>query len=239
MKKNLILVCLALSFGSAVQANLLANGNLDKTYLDQITTSLFLPKPKDWSASGSRAITGPYKDEFSSESWAGPAPTPVTTDGNGGTDQGLFFKPFTGSTTDGAATGNLFQDVAATVGTTYMLTGWAGAEANAQMRDAVFAVEFLDASGGIIGSNVLSLMPTLKTANGEAFSYKKYSVLGTAPAGSVKVRSRVSMIDAMSNPNGGGQAFVVDDFELVAVPEPSSVAVIALGGMFLARRRRK
>ena len=227
------------------------NGNLDATIATEIVPAFFLPKPTVWTNTGTRAITGPYEDEMSSEPWAGPAPTPVTADGNGlptpdGCDRGLdcavFFKPFSGSATNGAATGHLFQDNPGTPGMKYILTGWAGAEANALMADAVFAVEFLD-GGGIeipLSGAELSLLPTLTTPNGEAFNYKKYTVSATAPGGTAFVRARASMIDGMSNPLGGGQAFVIDDFRLVCVPEPATVAlslIAALGVVGLIRRR--
>ena len=58
------------------------NGNLDLTYAaGNCSAGFFLPKPAIWQNDGSRTITGPYEDEMSSEPWAGPAPTPVTTDG--------------------------------------------------------------------------------------------------------------------------------------------------------------
>lgn len=224
---------------SFAQANLLMNGNLDATYQQEIVPGFSLPKPAHWQNVGVRTIAGPFEDEMSSEPWAGPAPTPVTTDGAMGDDWGVFFKPFTGSAANGAATGHLYQDVAATPGLTYTLTGWAGGEANAMMRDAQFAIEFLDVTGAIIGGNVLSLMPNLLTPNGQAFNYKQYSLQATAPAGAVMVRARASMIDAMNNPNGGGQAYVVDDFDLQAVPEPATMAVLGLGSLFLVRRKRK
>ena len=78
-------VCLS-AFTSNVQAqNLLTNGNLDQTYPQVIVDNappgagpedFFLPKPLGWVNEGTRAITGPYEDELSSEPWAGPAPTP-------------------------------------------------------------------------------------------------------------------------------------------------------------------
>ena len=238
MKNKLALVGMAVVACTAAQADLLINGNLDKTYLQKINDTLFLPKPKNWVNDGTRANNGAYEDEMSSEPWAGPAPTPVTTDGAAGDDWAAFFKPFSGNATDGKATGHLYQDVAATAGMRYTLTGWAGGEANALMDDAVFALEFLDSSGAIIDSNVLSLLPTLTVDNGKSFRYKQYSVSASAPNGAVKVRSRVSMIGAMSNPLGGGQAFVADDFELTAVPEPSTFIALGIGAALVARKRR-
>src|SRR5215213_9506805 len=72
-------------------AELLTNGTLDETYQQEVAPGLFLPKPANWVNVGTRAISGPYEDEMSSEAWAGPAPTPVTTD-----DNGVFFKAFSG-----------------------------------------------------------------------------------------------------------------------------------------------
>src|SRR5262245_35068645 len=115
------------------------NGNLDLTHATEVVPGFFLPKPNVWIYQGSRSISGPYQDGLSSEPWAGPAPTPVTTDGNlnppppegtGGPDGAVFFKAFTGNQTDGAANVNISQSFTAFPGTTYTLDGWAGAEAN-------------------------------------------------------------------------------------------------------------
>ncbi|MCW5937498.1 MAG: hypothetical protein KIT11_09355 [Fimbriimonadaceae bacterium] len=212
------------------QANLLANGDLDVTYQQEILPGFFLPKPHIWQNVGTQSISGPYEDEMSSEPWAGPAPTPETTNGfdvtnndPNGLDWGVFFKPFTGNVANGTATGHLFQDVPGTAGTGYMLTGWAGAEANATMRDAVLAIDFLDANRNVIVSNERSILADLFIENGERFNYKKYSVSATAPAGTAFVRARISMLDATASPNGGGQAFVCDDFDLTATGSTATI----------------
>ena len=229
---------------------LLTNANLDKCYAQEITPGFFLPKPRNWQNVGSRTITGPYEDEMSSEPWAGPAPTPVTTDGDAnppdgigiGNDGAVFFKPFSGGASDGPATGHLFQDVPATVGTIYRLTGWAGAEANSLMAGAEMAVEFVNAAGTVIpgSSTTLNLLPTLTTPNGQPFSYKQYTVLSSAaPVNAASVRARVSMIGGQPNPAGGGQAYVVDDFSLTVIPEPASLGALALAAVALPRRRQR
>jgi hypothetical protein len=224
------------------------NGNLDRTHAVEIVPGFFLPKPEVWQNVGVRAISGPYEDELSSEPWAGPAPTPVTADGLlnpphpegcGGPDCGVFFKPFTGNANDGAATGHLYQDVPGTPGLKYTLTGWAGAEANYLGR-SVFAIDFLDGASNPISSEELDITASLFVDNGEAFDYKQYMVMGIAPPGTAFVRARVSMLDAMANPAGGGQAYVVDDFTLTAVPEPASILLGLLGALglvALVRRR--
>jgi hypothetical protein len=224
--------------------DLLFNPHLDFCEAVEIVAGFFLPKPLGWVNAGSRSIAGPYEEELSSEPWAGPAPTPVTTNGNanppspggcGGPDCGVFFKPFSGNTTSGLATGHLYQDNLGRPGVTYRLTGWAGAEANALMGSAEFAIEFLNASSNVIGGSVLDLIAArLFFDNGEPFDYKQQTVIATAPANTVTVRVRASMIDASANPAGGGQAFVVDDFDLSVLPsvrpEFTSITVLSPGG---------
>ena len=236
--------------GSLAHATLLTNGNLDLTHAVEILPGFFLPKPNSWENVGTRAITGPYEDEMSSEPWAGPAPTPVTADGVlnpphpdgcGGPDCAVFFKAFSGNAVNGAMTGHLYQDVAGSPGLEYTLTGWAGAEMNLLAGGAVFALDFLDGFGVLLDSTTLNLLPTLFVPNGQPFQYKQYSLSAFAPPGTAIVRSRVSLIDGLSNPAGGGQAFVVDDFTLEAaeVPEPATGALVGLGLACLARMRRR
>jgi hypothetical protein len=222
----------------------LSNGTLDATIPFEITPGFFLPKPDDWENIGTRTLTGPYEDEMSSEPWAGPAPTPVTTEHvpiSEGGDFAVFFKPFSGGGTNGPATGTLQQAVPGTPGLKYTLTGWAGAEANAMMADAVLAIDFLGSGGGVLTSASRSLLPDLLVANGQPFNYKQYMVMGVAPAGTTQVRARVGMVDAVNNPAGGGQAFVVDDFTLTAgaVPEPATAGLLACGLTTLAALRRR
>ena len=219
---------------AASAADLLSNGNLDQTYQQEIVPGLFLPKPDLWVNVGSRSIGGPYEDELSSEPWAGVAPTPETVG-----DQGVFFKAFTGSVANGPATAHLYQDVPATPGVTYMLSGWAGAEANYLATRSLFAIDFLDSGNSVIGSTEVDLAG-LFVDNGLSFDYKQYTVTATAPANTANVRARVSMIDGISNPAGGGQAFVVDDFQLTVVPEPTTVALGLMGllGLLVVRARK-
>jgi hypothetical protein len=245
----------AVAAGLAHAQNLLTNGNLDLTQATVIvdnpepTADFFLPKPQVWQNIGTRTISGPYEDEMSSEPWAGPAPTPVTTDGNsnpphpegcGGPDCGVFFKPFSGNATNGAATGHLQQAVPGLPGKRYELRGWAGAEPNF-LGEGVFAIDFLNSGGNPIGSVELNLNAAgLLTDNGQPFDYKQYVVAGISPAGTTSVRARASMLNAMGNPAGGGQAFVVDDFTLLQIPEPTGLAIsmiAVLGSMGLVRRR--
>jgi len=240
-------VCAVWACTLPVQANLLTNGNLDHTAAVEIVPGFFLPKPTSWVNEGFRTISGPYEDEMSSEPWAGPAPTPVTTDGNanpphpegcGGPDCAVFFKAFSGNVANGAATGHLYQDVPATPGLEYTLTGWAGAEPNLMVAGAEFALEFLNAGGGIIGGATVDLLPNLFIDNGQPFDYKQYTVSAIAPIGTTMVRARASMLGGTPNPAGGGQAYVIDDFVLV-VPEPATGVALGIVGALLCVRRKR
>ena len=130
-RRGTFLAALACLSSPASAQNLLTNGNLDKTVETEIVPGFFLPKPRFWENVGTRLFGGPYEAEMSSEPWVGPAPTPVTTDGTGqaapegcgGTDCGVFFKPFSGNIANGPATGHLYQDVPATPGVRYSLSG--------------------------------------------------------------------------------------------------------------------
>lgn len=242
MKRILSLSVLALGLCgiSSANANLLLNGSLDLTQPVEIVPGFFLPKPTNWVNEGFRSITGPYEDEMSSEPWAGPAPTPVTTGGELGQDYAVFFKAFSGNGANGAMTGHLYQDVIATPGMSYTLTGWAGAEANLLASGAELALEFFDSGNSLIQSSTTSLFPSIFVDNGQPFNYKQFTVSGIAPVNTAYVRSRVSILNGIPNPAGGGQAFVVDDFELTAVPEPGSTAlgVLSVLGAFALRSRK-
>jgi hypothetical protein len=215
-------------------ANELSNGLLDATSISSQVSAT----PTGWIVNASRAISGPFNDGASSEGFANFADP-------GG--QGLFFKPFQGNPANGNITVHLFQDNPGTPGMQYTLTGFAGAEANysglipASPTRSELAVEFLNAGSLVIGGSVLDLQAAgLGTPNGNPFGYAQYTVMATAPAGTASVRARASTINGFNNPLGGGQAFVVDAFELTAIPEPSTIAlgiVCLLCAAAFARRR--
>lgn len=242
MKRNLqTVLALAVANGllattnAVAQLNYLVNGHLDDTYSQEIVPGFSLPKPAGWVNVGLRTLSGAYEDEMSSEPWAGPAPTPATVG-----DMAVFFKPFTGNLSGGdLATGRLYQDVPAIPGATYTLTGWAGAEANysglipGSVTRSLMGLSFYDSGNNLLRSSMLDLAANgLGVANGQPFNYRQFTVTDIAPAGSAYVRVEAAMFDAYSNPAGGGQAFVVDDF--VLIPEPASAALAGLGVALLA-----
>lgn len=210
----------------------LRNGLLDVTSVSSQT----LATPTDWTVNAFRTLFGPFNDGASSEAFA-------NVEAPGG--QGLFFKPFQGTPSD-ALTVHFFQDNPGTPGLQYTLTGFAGTEANysgfipGSTTRSEFALEFLNAASVLIGGTVLDLETVgLGTPNGNPFNYAQYTVRATAPAGTASVRARASMIDGFNNSAGGGQAFVVDAFELTAVPEPTTGLFIGLSLFGFATIRRR
>lgn len=229
----------ALALGQSVYAQeLLTNGSLDAIGANgQVGNS-----PDAWVVDATRAITGAYNDGLASEPWAGPAPTPTTgiPPTNAG-DFGVFFKSFTGNDANGPATVSLIQHNPAMPGLVYTLTGWAGGEPNFMRTATTFSIQFLNGAT-LLSTATLELDATLLVDNGELFDYKEYALSAVSPATTDTVRVAASMIAGVMNPAGGGQAFVVDDFSLTAVPvpEPATMALLGLSvvGCMAVRRRR-
>lgn len=70
------------------------------------------------------------------------------------------------------------------------------------------------------------------------WNWTPYVVTKVAPAGTTTVRARVTVLNGFYNVDPG-QAFIVDDFTLQSVPEPTSLALIslAIGGLAVIRQR--
>jgi hypothetical protein len=235
MKRLLTLIAaLGLAaWGTGVaNANLLSNPNLDTTSIGpQINAT-----PTGWSVSSSKTISGTNSDGCSAETFAN------VCCANG---FGLFFKAFQGVQASGDYINVLFfQDNPGIPGGKYTLSGYAAAEANYCGRfntnspapQSLFVVQFLNSGGTVLASNVFDLaaagLPTGVGAVATIFTTPQF----TAPAGTATVRAGASMLNGYGT--SGGQAFIVDVFDLeVEVPpgapvitnQPSNVTV-APGG---------
>jgi hypothetical protein len=192
-------------------SNWLLNAHLDlAASQNQLNAS-----PVAWTIVATNLLSGPNVDGASSAGFA--------NDGTSDPDSpnGLWFKPFSGHTNDDVFGGDLinvhfYQDVPAIPGEAYSLAGHAKAEGNYcgllenTPTKSVFALEFLNAQGDIIGSQVLDLQDQLTNAPN---AWIAAAVSATAPAGTVTVRARASMINGFFSKDPQ-QSYFVDNFDL-------------------------
>lgn len=131
---------------------------------------------------------------------------------------------------------HLYQDVTGTPGVGYTLSAWYLYEAYypgvnpLAVTDTFLTLEFLDAGAGIIAS-VVQNADDFYPGTSDWF---QVVVNGVAPAGTVVVRARSSMIDGVVA-DGNPQSAFVDDF--VLVPEPAAAVLLAPALVALLRRR--
>ena len=218
------------SWTGVAHANLLSNPNLDTTSVGPQT----LATPTGWSVTCFKSATGPFNDGCSSESFA-------NVQGPGGT--GLFLKPFQGTTTNTLSV-IFYQDNPAIPGAKYTLSGYAAAQdnycgrfnTNSPAPQSLLVVVFLNGANSVLASNTYDLaaagLPSGVGAAATLFTAPQF----TAPAGTVTVRAGASMLNAYGT--SGGQAFIVDTFDLeeqvpvgapVITNQPSNVTVNAGG----------
>jgi hypothetical protein len=190
---------------------------------------------------------------------------PSATDPTGGV--GLWFRSFQGGLNaeqPPQVFANLTQKVPGTPGLPYKMTGWAMFEAfysggvnnlNAgtgppdptndgpsSPTDTFFAIDFLGAGDAVLNtvSVELSANGQVNQTPGMPRNWKQHTVMGIAPAGTLNVQVRASMLNGLVNPNINPQSAFVDDFSLTVVPEPASLVLgllSVLGMMGLVHRR--
>lgn len=241
-----VLLVAGLSLTPSPASSLLINGSLDAPGLPELATGwTLLEGPGD-------ANTATFED-FADHT------TPA------GDGVGLWLRAFVGTTSTDprpAVQAHLFQDVPAVPGLQYTMTGWARFEANwpggfdflpsggtveppvpprwpantPSPTRTEFALEFLDAADTLLpGSLVLDLHDDLGQTNDN--QWHEHTLMAVAPAGTVSVRVRASMIDGV-NSDANPQSAFVDDFSLTAIPEPGTMIMVLVGVGVLAFRRR-
>jgi hypothetical protein len=227
MKRLLALIAVLgfVACGTGVaNANDLYNGDLD--ILGAVgANGQNLAGPDGWAIYASMTISGADYDAADSETWCN-----VQQPGG----YGLFFKPWTGN----AALGDLlsvhfYQDLPATPGTLYTLSGYAAGEANysgffstnSPAPQTLFVVEFLNAANTVIpgGSNALNLI-TAGLPNGGSGSMAQFTTPQfTAPPNTVTVRVGAFINNVYGT--SGAQSFFVDAFDLESVAPPGSPVI--------------
>lgn len=174
-------------------------------------------------------------------------------------ERGLWLRSFEGGLgVDDPVTAHLLQTVPATPGLLYALTAWSRWETNypggvpnlnqdgtdgtdpfdgpVSPTQTLLALEFLGGSGELLASSVLDL----RSEQSNDGMWREHAFSGVAPAGTTSVRVRASMIDGVLNPGVNPQSAFFDDFELNAVPEPGTLALLLAGvaGLAAGGRRR-
>lgn len=250
MKKTFTLaVAAALLCGGRVGAQeLLTNGNLDDPGVHETDVAT------GWTLTeGPGAINSATFASFANHTPVGSDPTQV----------GLWLRGFEGTTFDNprpAVDADLTQTVPGAAGKTYTMSGWARFETNwsggleflpsggttspprwpantPSPTRTEFALEFLDAANTVLGGSVVvDLHDDLGQTNDGL--WHQHVLSAVAPAGTLNVRVRGSMIDGVASDLNPQSAFF-DDFSLTAIPEPGTLGLAAVGLIALACRQRK
>jgi hypothetical protein len=203
------------AWGAGVaQANDLSNGNLDDISISSQNNNT----PTGWTVDANKAISGQNFDGCSSEPWC-------NVQDPGGF--GLFFKPFQGSVGDEISV-QFYQDNPATPGTKFTLSGYAAGEpnysgfftTNSPAPQTLFFVEFLNAAGNGLSTNVYDLIAAGLPSSGPSSMIQLTTPQFTAPANTTTVRAGVAMLNTYGTT--GGQSFFVDALDLVSVAPPGS-----------------
>ncbi|MGD9634675.1 MAG: PEP-CTERM sorting domain-containing protein [Pirellulales bacterium] len=241
---------------------LLTNGNLNQTYpgdwLDLPTGWLLVTDPTETDPNNAPLRYPAFQAGYAEH----------TNPGGAGT-MGLVLNStegdFPGYPDVILVDADLTQTVPGTSGQQYRMSGWAYFEGGfaggvdtiatgtgttraglPSLTDVFFALEFLDA-----GSNVLpgSITDYELRAHGQVNNpdtteatrnWLEHVLTATAPAGTVSVRVRASMVDGEFNIDMPHQAAWVDDFSLRVVPEPATwlLGLLGLAAIGTVRRSR-
>jgi len=138
----------------------------------------------------------------------------------------------------GEQNGGFYQDSPATVALEYTYSANMHFEPGFNPTTFEMKLEWRDSGGNTISQTITDLLPLTTSNNpGSPSDWATYSVTGIAPAGTTEVRTTIIFEGATDV--GGLQAGRVDNVSLVAVPEPSSTALLGLGSLALLFRRRR
>lgn len=158
-------------------------------------------------------------------------------------DRGLWFRSFMGGPSWGSPSPVdciLTQTVSGSAGLSYTLSAWfkfeqgySGISANFPETQSWLKMEFLDASGAVLGTSALDIDTVINPIP----LWQQFSVTGVSPTGTASVRVGADFQNGRINTVDPQSAFV-DDFNLEAVPEPATMTALAVGALALIRRRR-
>ena len=146
---------------------------------------------------------------------------------------GLFDAQFTGASQGGGANAALFQITApgSVSAGAYTLNFWAKTTFVGPSGVGFFQVIYFDAANGVINSS------GIQNITNSPAGYTLNTLNLTLPAGTDHVQVEFDAI--VGAINGSSTTINLDDVSLNTVPEPTSLALLALGGGAMAIRRRR
>jgi hypothetical protein len=138
--------------------------------------------------------------------------------------------------TDGfnAFTGHVQTVFGIVPGAEYEFSIWARSNGDVA-NGAEFRIEWLNAFGSPIGDPFALNTPIQDALTGD---YQQFSVSGIAPAGAARAAAVIAVQSFLNDGVIADISIAVDDASLVLVPAPASAALLALGSLAAARRRR-
>ncbi|MEM8756709.1 MAG: hypothetical protein AAGF47_02880 [Planctomycetota bacterium] len=100
---------------------------------------------------------------------------------------------------------------------------------------AEFRIEWIDAGGAIIGDQFALNTPIQDALTSD---YELFSLTAIAPAGAVAANAVLAVQSFLNDGFLADTSVAWDDASFVLVPSPASAALLGLGGLAAARRRR-
>jgi len=217
----------AAMFNVAVSTADVVDGGFEDVAAPDVNGDVLLNNWNHWTFD-SDALDGgtPWSrtEDASATTWASGSSPP----------SGRFLSLGSGNT----GTSGAWQETGVDAGVTYVLSADSGADAW-WLPTGNMLLEWYDASGASLGIDQRNTIdPAVYGQNFDiAHPWETFTLTATAPAGAASAKVEFSAIGGSGGNATGSLGF--DNISFVAVPEPSSAAIVLVGGVFAAIRRRR